>query len=213
MAWIMHSSGPWKDHKYKERTGTPGNYTYKYGTESDGSGNTVETVNTTHGPSQRVTRSDKETTLGYIEEHKAAMNNKWNKNSPGGRNYQLADIRNTYYADRTGYQRSNNARHDLVGDDNEAKKKHVRYNDRRKQFESQTLSAMRNALNQAKENKNRKTDGDMRDAAVARGREQYMTNRVAKTINNIQNDVRKKKEEEKRAAYRREMARRAAYGR
>jgi hypothetical protein len=31
MTWIMHSSGPWKDHKYKSRSGSPGNYVYDYG--------------------------------------------------------------------------------------------------------------------------------------------------------------------------------------
>lgn len=28
--WLVHSSGPWKKHKYKSRTGTPGNYKYNY---------------------------------------------------------------------------------------------------------------------------------------------------------------------------------------
>lgn len=28
--WLVHSSGPWKKHKYKSRTGTPGNYKYIY---------------------------------------------------------------------------------------------------------------------------------------------------------------------------------------
>lgn len=201
MAWIMHSSGPWKDHKYKERTGTPGNYTYKYGTETDSSGNKVETYNTYHGVSQRVTRSDKETTLGHIEEHKAASNNKWHKNSPASRNAQLTDVRNTYYADRTGYQRTDNARHDLVGDDNEAKKKHTSYNNRRRDFEKMTLTSMRNALNSAKENKKQKSDADMRDAAVARGRERYMTNRAKKTVGAMSKAIEKKREEEKRKAY------------
>ena len=31
--YIMHSSGPWKDHKYKKRTGSPGNYKYVYSNE------------------------------------------------------------------------------------------------------------------------------------------------------------------------------------
>jgi hypothetical protein len=27
---LTHSSGPWKNHKYKSRTGSPGNYVYSY---------------------------------------------------------------------------------------------------------------------------------------------------------------------------------------
>lgn len=183
MAWIMHSSGPWKDHKYKERSGSPGNYTYKYGSDIDSSGNKVTTYDTSSGVNQRVNRNGKETNLGHIEESKAALNNVWSKFS-GPRNNNMKNIQNSYYADRTGYQRDNNARYDLVGDDNEAKKKHAQYNNKRRQFEAQTLSAMRNALNQAKSNK-KKTDGDMRDAAVARGREQYMSRRIANTVNNV----------------------------
>ena len=188
MAWIMHSSGPWKDHKYKERSGSPGNYTYKYGTETDSSGNKVNTYATGgHNANQKVVRGGKETELGSIEESKSELNNVLNK-VPYVRKNTMKNIQNSYYADRTGYQRSNNARNDLVGDDNEAKKKHAQYSSKRKQFESQTLSAMRNIVNRAKSN-SRKTDGDMRDAAVARGREQYMARRVANTVNNIPNAV------------------------
>lgn len=28
--WLVHSSGPWKKHKYKSRSGSPGNYSYVY---------------------------------------------------------------------------------------------------------------------------------------------------------------------------------------
>ena len=35
--WLVHSSGPWKKHKYKSRSGNPGNYSYVYPkTASDG---------------------------------------------------------------------------------------------------------------------------------------------------------------------------------
>lgn len=184
MTWLIHSSGPWKDHKYKERSGSPGNYTYKYGTETDNSGSKVETYATGgHNASQRVVRDRKKTELGNIEERKSALNNVWNK-IPYVRENTSKDIQNSYYADRTGYQRTNNARNDLIGDDNEAKKKHAQYSSKRKQFESQTLSTMRNIVNRAQSN-SRKTDGDMRDSAVARGREQYMSRRVANTISNI----------------------------
>lgn len=215
MAWIMHSSRPWKDHKYKERSGSPGNYSYKYGIE-EGGDDTKKYIQTSSmsGDIKDYGEHPHQTVHTYTDGNK--YNTKRDTYVGERERYKksgsLEAVQDTYYADRTGYQRTNNARHDLVGDDNEAKKKHVRYNDRRKQFESQTLSAMRNAVNQAKSN-NRRTDGDMRDAAVARGREQYMTNRAAKTVNNIQNAIRKKKEEEKRAAYRRDLARRAAFRR
>ena len=64
-----------------------------------------------------------------------------------------------------------------------------------------TLTSMRNALNSAKENKKQKSDADMRDAAVARGREQYMTNRAKKTVGAMTKAIEKKREEEKRKAY------------
>jgi hypothetical protein len=198
MAWIMHSSGPWKDHKYKERSGSPGNYTYKYGSDVDSSANKVTTYATGgHSANQKVVRGGKETELGSIEENKSELNNIWNK-VPYVRKNTMKNIQNSYYADRTGYQRDNNARHDLVGDDNEAKKKHAQYSSKRKQFESQTLSTMRNIVNRAKAN-SRKTDGDMRDAAVARGREQYMSRRVANTVNNVPNALSQSKSNNKKS--------------
>lgn len=190
MAWIMHSSGPWKDHKYKERSGSPGNYTYKYGSDIDSSGNKVNTYDAGgNSTRQKVVRGGKETELGSIEESKSELNNIWNK-VPYVRKNTMKNIQNSYYADRTGYQRDNNKNNNdlLIGDDNEAKKKHAQYNNKRKQFEAQTLSTMRNIVNRAKAN-SRNTDGDMRDAAVARGREQYMSRRVANTVNNIPNVV------------------------
>lgn len=203
MAWLIHSSGPWKDHKYKERTGTPGNYSYKYGNEEGGddtkkyiqtsnmSGDIKDygehphqTVHTYTGGNKYNTKRD--TYVGERERYKKS----------GSREA----VQDTYYADRTGYQRTNNARHDLVGDDNEAKQKHTKYNNRLKDFEKMSLTSMRNALNSAKENK-KKSDADMRDAAVARGREQYMTNRAKKSVGAMSKAIEKKREEEKRKAY------------
>lgn len=196
MAWIMHSSGPWKDHKYKERNGSPGNYTYKYGSDIDSSGNKVSTYDAGgSSPNQSVSRNGVNTNLGYIEQSKSASNNAW---LPWNRKKNFKGVQNSYYADRTGYQRDNNARHDLVGDDNEAKKKHAQYSSKRKQFEAQTLSTMRNIVNRAKAN-SRKTDGDMRDAAVARGREQYMSRRVANTVNNVPNALSQSKSNNKKS--------------
>ena len=202
MAWIMHSSGPWKDHKYKERKGEPGNYTYKYGDEKSNDGPTVTTVNQhdQYGdhPAQYINTPGKRNTYAGNRER---MKRVGGLRSDGSidKVFQAA-VRDTYYADRTGYQRTNNARHDLVGDDNEAKKKHTKYNNKRKDFEKMTLTSMRNALNSAKENK-KKSDADMRDAAVARGREQYMTNRAKKTVGAMTKAIEKKREEEKRKAY------------
>lgn len=200
MAWLIHSSGPWKDHKYKERSGSPGNYTYKYGKEESKNGPTVTTWNQWERDGSQHPHQTVDT---YANDARAAairntdVGDRERYKSGGSREA----VRDTYYADRTGYQRTNNARHDLVGDDNEAKKKHTKYNNKRKDFEKMTLTSMRNALNSAKENKKQKSDADMRDAAVARGREQYMTNRAKKTVGAMTKAIEKKREEEKRKAY------------
>lgn len=51
--WLVHSSGPWKNHKYKSRTGTPGNYKYIYVHKGVSKG--VEEVNEKKKHDQEVT--------------------------------------------------------------------------------------------------------------------------------------------------------------
>ena len=198
MSWIMHSSGPWKDHKYKSRSGSPGNYVYDYG-----KGNRDR-------ESAKETRDHSRTAYNnMLEDNAKSKNSKWGRNEmlevKDKYDESQKQILNSYKNDRTGYQSKNSSR--VIGGEEAEKgrtKRNARAADRRKQFETLTLSAMRRALNTAKENKHKKTDADMRDAAVARGREQYMTNRAAKAANNIASAVQRNREEKKRAEYERD---------
>ena len=200
MAWIMHSSGPWRDHKYKERSGSTGNYTYKYGTTDS------ENNNTAGGKYNSYNQNgDRENNKKTMVQANKVMTNYLAKNDDvrlASRVYTQGQgaqrrLMFSYANDRSGYQVNNKG---LVGGE-EAEKAREKRNARRKDFEKMTLTSMRNALNSAKENKNKKTDADMRDAAVARGREQYMTNRAKKTVGAMAKAVEKKREEEKKKAY------------
>ena len=220
MAWIMHSSGPWKDHKYKERKGEPGNYTYVYtGDGKDGeSGNRnykkLYNEGSRESAKSTITQSRKVVQNMRSDLEKASKNklfgwkNFYKKYGDGetftdleygamnAGNAARNTVRNSYKNERTGYKANNKG---LVGGE-EAEKARTKRNARRKDFEKMTLTSMRNALNSAKENK-KKSDADMRDAAVARGREQYMTNRAKKTVGAMTKAIEKKREEEKRKAY------------
>lgn len=196
MAWLIHSSGPWKDHKYKERSGSPGNYTYKYGSENDNTAGGEHNSENQYGD-----RENNKKTM--VQAHKVMTNYLSNNDDvrlstrvhTKGQGSQRK-LMFSYANDRTGYQVNNKG---LVGGE-EAEKTRTKRNARRKDFEKMTLTSMRNALNSAKSN-NKKSDADMRDAAVARGREQYITNRAKKTVGAMSKAIEKKREEEKRKAY------------
>ena len=196
MAWIMHSSGPWRDHKYKERSGSPGNYTYKYGSENDNTAGGEHNSENQYGD-----RENNKKTM--VQAHKVMTNYLSNNDDvrlstrvhTQGQGSQRK-LMFSYANDRTGYQVNNNG---IFGGE-EAEKARAKRNARRRDFEKMTLTSMRNALNSAKENK-KKSDADMRDDAVARGREQYMTNRAKKTVGAMSKAIEKKREEEKRKAY------------
>lgn len=240
----MHSSGPWKDHKYKERSGSPGNYTYKYGNSNGGGQN--DKGNSYDGTKASVYADTKDwykrnLNNGNIDQNEARekirnsyayertgygstrrfgsgggqmdrsnryafgngsnLASNWAKNKDELRDtgYRRDVLRDIYAYERTGAGTTK-----AVGGDskrNEIKRKQAKEAQKRKDFEKMTLTSMRNALNQAKENKKRKSDADMRDTAVARGREQYMTNRAKKTVGAMTKAIEKKREEEKRKAY------------
>lgn len=200
MAWIMHSSGPWRDHKYKERSGSPGNYTYKYGTTDSENDNTAGGKYNSYNQNgdrennkKTMVQANKVMTNYLAKNDDVIMSTRVHTKGQGSQRRLMF----SYANDRSGYQVNNKG---LVGGE-EAEKAREKRNARRKDFEKMTLTSMRNAMNSAKENKKQKSDADMRDAAVARGREQYMTNRAKKTVGAMTKAIEKKREEEKRKAY------------
>lgn len=199
MAWLIHSSGPWRDHKYKERSGSPGNYTYKYGTTDSENDNTAGGKYNSYNQNgdrennkKTMVQANKVMTNYLAKNDDVIMSTRVHTKGQGSQRRLMF----SYANDRSGYQVNNKG---LVGGE-EAEKAREKRNARRKDFEKMTITSMRNALNSAKENK-KKSDADMRDAAVARGREQYMTNRAKKTVGAMTKAIEKKREEEKRKAY------------